>query len=123
MSQNVNQLALRNLHAHGFRNGSVIVRSFRMSHNIQNGKTKGSSTDVSCLVGIGFGASHGFHFRKQSPVQSSLVRVQPFDGDVNGSPLRFDLWHLPLGNGGLKVERPTVAEVQSRPAIHGGTLA
>jgi hypothetical protein len=123
MSQNVRAGSLRNLHAHGFRTGSVIVRSFRKSHNIQNRKTKGSSTDVSRSTGGGIGASHGFHFRKQRPVQSSLVRVQPFDGDVNGSPLRFDLWHLPLGNGGLKVERPTVAEVQSRPAIHGGTLA
>jgi hypothetical protein len=112
---------LRNLHAHGFRNGSVIVRSFRKSQNIQNGKTKGSSTDVSRSTGGGIGVVHGFHFRKQRFVESSLRTVQPLDSHMHRAPFGFDSLAFVLLDR-VEVQRAAVPEVEARPQepIHGG---
>lgn len=111
---------MRQSDAHGFRRGSVIVRSSRTSHNIHFRRESRNSTPVSWL---GFGirsAFHGFHFRKQGSIQSSLVGPQPFDLDVVGTPLGLYLSLLPGGDGSGQVQRASIAKVQSRPAIHAG---
>jgi hypothetical protein len=123
MQQNVIGSFLWEPRTHGFRTGSVPVRSFAAQRNIYYRTRTGTRTPV--LIGEGRLLDPLWLIRWnnniQRPVKPSLRRPQPLDLDVDGPPFRLDQLPVPFTDR-LEVEAAAVTESQPRPQ-HGGTVA
>ena len=119
MQHNGTAVLLRKCGAHGFSAGSVLVRSYRRTHNKHPRTRQGTSTAVSSGEGrlLDPLLLIRCHNNIERPVQPSLRGTEPFYLHMDRPPLGLDNLPGPLADR-LQVERPAIPEVQACPPHH-----